>query len=141
MLKIDIKIRPSVFLLAGWCGFLLATAMIIGLLPIHVLLKVGLSTAVFVYGGYILYSRILLRGKEAILTAQLRQDGWLLLGKNLANYADLLGESVVTRWIAVLRFRVKQTRKKMTVIISKDMLTYDAYRNLIVHAKGQRSSE
>lgn len=86
-----------------------------------------------------LYVRFRLR--RSIRSLEFKQDKlWQLADARHTCNATLLGDSVVTRYLLILNFKLSDKKVKRTVIVFKDALTADAFRKLrllcLQHNKG-----
>ena len=71
------------------------------------------------------------RLKRSIRNIEYKNDQrWLLTDARQSCYAKLLGESVVTRYMLILNFRLIDRKTRRTVIVFRDALTAEAFRKL-----------
>jgi hypothetical protein len=87
------------------------------------------------YGSFILWRDILLQGSSNIQALQFNQDGWVLRHANEKSPAKLCGDSTVTRWVCVLRFKLPEKKRKVSCVIFRDALEPTEYRRLLVTAR------
>jgi len=108
------------------------------LLPIPRLALLCVFFIVAAYGFFIFWRIGLLKGNNTVQIIDYHADGRFFLFTPHSNHglsATLRGDSVVTTTIAVLRFNIPNRRLPFTVIVWKDALLGDEYRQLIVLLK------
>lgn len=113
---------------------LLATLIIVCLLPCMLLIKILLTCAVVGYGYYILFQFVLLLDDRSIMAVTRQDDGWLLHERNSTLVAQLCGSSTVTTYICILRFIIAGKRRKRVCIVFRDSLEHPgAFRKFFTH--------
>jgi len=84
---------------------------------------------VSLYGLYIIWQVVLLKGKTSIIRIRYLGDRkWLVFTHSAAYEAELDGLSIITRWLLLLHF--KMPNKKLISLIFRDSLKEDHYRKL-----------
>jgi len=134
MLDHEFNLKPSWYALSLITLILAITVAILYGLPINAWIKLGGWLFVLIYGGYLFKRFGLLQDGRAITRIKREQDGkWLLqTKKNVIYTAELQGDSTVTTWLSVLRFRVPKRFWPISCIVFRDSLTRDHYRKLLV---------
>lgn len=127
-------LKPSRFFLSLFIAVHLFSVMCLLLTTISIQWKI-LAILFLVTHGFIMWQRkISLRDKNAIVTINYHRDGEWQLQNRRGVYANaiLCGDSVVTRWLIILNFKVVATRKIVSVIIFPDSVDTDTLRRLRV---------
>jgi hypothetical protein len=130
------KLFPSklYLLLIGTAIF--ASLLIVLCLSVSFWIKLPGFLLLLIYGVYLFWSRGLLRGKYAVTALDYAGDKrWRIYRENQQVDAELLGDSTVTGWVSVLRFRVRGQRWPVSCVVFKDALLADQYRQLLVVLK------
>lgn len=117
--------------------FLLSLAIIISL-PIGGVIKLSGVFLTLMYGAYLLWNNVLLRGRQSVTVLRVDEDSrWQVsIAKQILD-AELLGDSTVTGVVSVLRFRIENQRWPISCVIFRDSLPPDRYRQLVVQLKTQ----
>ena len=111
------------------------SASIIFMLPLYLLVKFSIFVVLFIYMGWITQRFCLLKLDSSIIVLRfISGNKWLLITRQGDINAELLGDSTVTRWVSVLRFRVDGHRFPQSSIVFRDSLPEGVYRKLIVIA-------
>jgi hypothetical protein len=77
-----------------------------------------------------------MRGPTSIIgLRQLDASRWLLQMREGEIEGTLLGDSTITRWVSILRFRITNSYRPLSCIIFSDALTKYSYRKLFVQIK------
>lgn len=63
------------------------------------------------------------------------QNGWYIERRAEKNYVNLAGDSTVTGFVTILRFKRQEKYFKESCLIFRDSLPADLYRQLIVRLK------
>ena len=120
-------LHPSRTQRAILAAILLAGLLCITLLPLSLPIKIFLIAiflAQFIYAFYQTQSIASLRHLEA--------QSWQWTMRNQqSNMGELQGDSLVTPWAMILRFK----KTAQTIIIFKDHLGQEKYRQLLVHLR------
>jgi hypothetical protein len=131
MHKIDINLRVSLIFNVLIAMVTLASDIIILTLPISMTIKAVLLLFVSVYSIFIYREH----GLQAAQGLKLTQEGWFLRDNLGVMAVELLGESTITAFVCVLRFKSATSAKKRTCIVFNDALNPDEYRRLIVQLR------
>lgn len=94
--------------------------------------KLALAVSVLIYSGWIAGRYGLLISKQAIVKLVLNSNGWAIGKAQSLDLAQVCGDSTVTTWVSVLRFKVAKKRAKQTCVIFRDSLGSEQYRRLLV---------
>lgn len=135
MQKIDIELKPSRVYLCVMVGLLIGSVAIAVSLPIGWCVRIMLMIGVLVYGYWVLWTKILMKGDDPIKGIQLRMDGSCYL--RFSGYtieAAVQGDSTVTTIVCALRFK-RLGMKKDSAVIFKDTIGQERYRQLLVWLK------
>lgn len=129
----DFKLNPSkqyaVFLLIA----LAISAGCILYVPFTLALKVLCLMSTLIYGAYVYWQAVLLRGKQAITHIKyLKQGLWQVTTPHECYEASLSGDSTVTRHVTLLRFKTPKRLWPLSAVIFPDALAKDRYRELLV---------
>lgn len=136
MLDREFQCKPSRFFLMGILGISVVSSGIAFYLPVSVAVKFLCCLLVFCYGGYIFWQYGILQGMYSIVGLRHQSDGlWLLKARYDGFTAELMGDSTVTRWVSVLRFRIPKRFSKKTCILFYDSLPEGQYRELLVRLR------
>lgn len=69
--------------------------------------------------------------KRSIRTLEYEESGdWVLCTKQQQYRAKLLADSVVTNYMLILNFRLTHKKSRRTVLVFKDALTHESFRQL-----------
>jgi hypothetical protein len=111
----------------------LTSLLIFLCLALSISLKLAGSLLLLSYGGYLFWYQGLLQGKQVITALQPMGDHrWLVSQSEQKVEATLLGDSTVTNWVAILRFRLLNRRRAVSCVVFKDALKPEQYRQLLV---------
>jgi len=131
MQNIDIKLKPSRCFL-----WLLAVVWFIGNILIFCtnmsfIIKVILWIAMLFYWQYILKLHGTLQNKKSITSLQLRDKQWFV-----NHYpVSVLGDSTITQFISVLRFKCNVTKRVFVSVILPDSLEMISYSQLVMRLR------
>lgn len=133
MHDLEFKIAPSHQHLAFLTAMLLGAAIIVLSLSIPVWLKLLGALLWLGYGGRLIWQIGLLKGRQSVISMRLLHDGKWLVQTNQAQYkAELRGDSTVTGWVSVLRFRLPRQPMPISCVLFRDSLGLDDYRKMMV---------
>lgn len=133
MLVQEYKLKPSKQFLWLFSAASIFCLMIVVLLPISIIGKVLILTALGIYLRPILRRDVLLQGERAILGLHCSTDGqWTLEMPAHRLEAALCQDSTLTPYISVLRFRAKERFWPLSCVVFRDSLSADLYRRLQV---------
>jgi len=97
-------------------------------------LTIFLTLLTLGYGLKILWQYVLL--KNTIIGLRYHHvEGWKIQLRDEVFAAKLLGESTVSKWVSVLRFKVEEKYFKCSCVVWSDSLTSEEYRRLRVVAR------
>jgi len=129
MQKLDIQLRPSKWFAIYQIVLLLTSLVIVFYLPVLDWLKISLSVAIIMYSLFIFYNQ---RNLRALTHDQQR---WCVQTLGGSFEASLCGDSTVTTFMSILRFKIAGKFFKRSYVVFKDTMLADDYRKLIVHTK------
>jgi hypothetical protein len=136
MLDLEFKLKPSKFYLLLQMAILIASGVIVLCLPVAMWLMTILLLVLSIYGAYMLWQFGFLLSPYSVISLRRHQDGsWLLQTNNKTYNAELRGDSTVTGFVSVLRFRLPKQSWPLSCIIFRDSLQADFYRRLLVVLK------
>jgi hypothetical protein len=130
------KLFPSKLYILLILTTLLTSILIFLCLSLSIWLKLPGCLFLLAYGAHLFWSKGLLRGRDAITELQVASDKrfrFYQAGK--LHEASLLGDSTVTGWISVLRFKMSGKRFPVSCVILNDSLPADQYRQLLLILK------
>lgn len=127
MPEIDIQLKNSKQFMLLFFLMMLSSIVIVIYLPIILLLKFFLIFLSVSYGIYIWQ-------QQTIIGLKLQANGdWRLTIKNAKDeIGQLCGDSTVTNYVCVLRFKLNSQSFKKSCVIFKDALDKEKYRQLRV---------
>ena len=130
----DFDLKPSQQFIFLIMTVLIGSLTITVLLPLNYPLKLPLFLLVLGYGSWLLWQYGLLKSRQAIQQVRLYKSGhWQLRNQQqIIRYANLTGDSTITRWVSVLRFQVSENPRMRSCIIFSDALRQEEYRQLRV---------
>lgn len=133
MLKLDFKFKPSRIYIGVMACLLLLSAGIITCLPVELALRgVGL-VLVATYGFYILFRFGFLRSSDAVVGMRQERNGnWFMQLRSKEVPVEILGDTLVTEMITVLRYRSAKCRWPGSCIVLPDSMEPNVYRRLLL---------
>jgi hypothetical protein len=132
MAKLEFKFYPSRFYCFFLGATLLASVLIAATLPIHNGIKSLLLAALTLYGVYLFRRFALLKAASSITSIkQLDNNQWQLFTRSGVFTATLRGDSMVTPYIAILRFDLIEKKQLLVSFLFKDSFRDDDYRRLV----------
>lgn len=132
MQNIDITLKPSKQFLVFISALLLGSFMVIASLSLLSWIKIVLGLVLTGYGIKLFWCDILLRSRRSIIRLNKQNDGsWRLYDRKGAFTGLLAGDSTVTGFLCVLRFRVQGCFFKRSSLIFRDSVGADTYRKLL----------
>lgn len=135
MLDIDISLKPSKQFISLILIVTCLSFFIISQLAVEIWLKFVLFLFVTLYGGYIFWRYGLLMHSYSIGRIKSSSDEYYISNRISTYPVELLGDSTITTWVSILRFKRPGNRAKHSCIVFNDSLDRDNYRRLIVRAK------
>lgn len=137
MLNLEFKLKPSKQYLTLLFTVFVISMVIVLTLPLEWWIKLIGLLCLFLYGGRILWQFGLLRSKHSIISIRHHSDGrWLLHTHKKVYEAELRGDSTVTGWVSILRFRILKRFWPKSCVVFRDSLRTDDYRKLLVVLRG-----
>lgn len=113
-------------------AILLASVVIIAVLPFNFWIRLALMLVLLMYGWKLIERFLLLRARQSVLAVIKQDDGkWLVMMPEGKFPAVLRGDSTVTSFVSVLRFDLADHSKVVPCIVFRDSLDKDFYRRLI----------
>lgn len=132
MLNLNVTFKPSWYYLILISIFLLMSMLVLLTITIQWECKLLGLLGLIIYGQYLLRFGLLCR-ENAILGIVRNSAGeWWVQTKHVLSPAQLQGDSWVTSWVIVLRFRVDNKHFIQSSIIFRDSLAFGNYRRLLV---------
>lgn len=132
MLKTEFKLQPSRIYRSLLAIATVLSCAVILTLSLSSLALVAIMLALLVYMGVVFWRVGLLRDKNAVLLLhKISQQNWLLQTKAADYEASLRGDSVVTRWLCVLRFQPKDRYFTTTCVVFPDSLANGEFREFV----------
>ena len=132
MLTTDIKIQPSKFFSGLTLAVIMTTMIIISTLPLSLAVKLVLVLLTFGYGFRIFHHDCLMKSKSSIHNLYLNNDGWWLATNTAVAPARICGDSTLSAFVSVLRFKIEGCKRKHSLVLFRDAVSTDAYRRLLV---------
>lgn len=136
MPEVEIRLKPSrLYIVFHWLAYLLSVA-IVALLPLHWGIRTAIILGLSIYSALIFWEYVWLKGRSSIKALKLQPDGkWLLEMGYQQKTAELQGDSIVTRFVCLLRFKVPKRARLVSSIIFYDALPPEQYQQLILALK------
>ena len=112
--------------------FIAAAVMMMSLSFSLIYKLIGLAL-IILYGAQTLWRYGFLRDTKSVQSIQMIEDKkWRVSFRNVVMTGELLGDSTVTSYLSVLRFKFDDRRYPVSCIVFRDSLPKDQYRDLIV---------
>jgi hypothetical protein len=121
----EFKLFPSKRFRLAMAFFVLITICIAAALPLSLWLRLPLIFFTGWYGVYCCHYPV-----ESL--RRLTDGSWLVQTKQGIYAATLQGESIVTGYVSILCFQLKDSKRLLTSIVFPDSLRSDYYRRLLV---------
>ena len=132
MQNIDITLKPSKQFLIFISILLLGSFIVMASLPLSGWVKIVSGLVLAGYGIKLFWYDVLLRGPKSIIRLNKQNDGsWRLYDRKGAFTGGLAGDSTVTGFLCVLRFRVQGCFFKRSCLIFRDSVGAGTYRKLL----------
>lgn len=110
-----------------------ASMLVIALLAMPLMGKLPLLLALTAYMTWVFWHYGLLKAPLSIQCLRHVSDRqWVVVTRDNEVEAEICGDSTVTRWVSVLRFRVGGRKRPISCIVFNDSLAQDQYRKLMV---------
>lgn len=133
MLDRGFNFVPSKIYLAILIAVLISSGILLLLMNIALLIKIAAIIIFIIYSYHLIHNVGLLRGKRTIQSIRFHEDGrWRVTDNQGIHSAELLGDSVVTAWVCVLRFRVIGKRWPLACVVFRDSLPRGEYRRMVI---------
>ena len=131
----EFKLKPSRQLMAIYTLVMLVSVIILLCVSLPIWIKLLSFIVVWVYGVSLYKQHIALMSDSAITGLIFHTDSWLLQTKPALLTAALCGESVITRYVSVLRFQIPKQKRTLSCIVFRDSLMPGLYRELVLVVK------
>lgn len=129
----DYKFQPSTSYACLLALVSLGTLVVIAALQWPVLYKLLLFACVSMYVAKLYREVYLRRGQHAITQLIHQPDGaWYVCTATQKLSAALLGDSTITPWVCVLRFKLDGVYWPRTCLVFRDALSVAAYKHLVM---------
>lgn len=132
MQEISLNLQPSRAFTVTILLLILSSILIIVSLPIWSVWKILLIILTITYGAYTVCRYGLLKHSKAITRLILDPEECHLTDGNNVFPAQITGESVITSFVCLLRYKTSGSRWQHSLVICKDMLAASDYRRLLV---------
>ena len=134
MLDLEFKLsKQFLFLLLI---VLLMSMLMVQCVSVTSVIKGSMLFIIIAYGSYLIWQFVLLRGRDSCIGIHYLDGNEWLIRTNRGQYqATLCGDSTVTIWVSILRFKIPNQFWKKSCIVFCDSLSQDAYRKLLVRLK------
>lgn len=136
MQNIDINIKPSKVFNALIIIVFFVSILITIYLPIHSKIIVLVCILNVIYTMYIFWTHGLLKSAQSINAIRYLSDRtWLITTAKNHYVGELCGDSTITRWVSVLRFKQPDRWQKQSMVLFRDALAPLQYRQLLVQLR------
>lgn len=132
MLDHEFKLKPSKSYIAFLTILISMSIVVVLTLDVYWIWRAAGIFSVLLYGWCLLWSKGLLKSQYAIRVLRYTQDGWRLYTGTQSFSATLKGDTTITRWVSILRFRVANKTFPMSVVVFHDALEANQYRQMVV---------
>lgn len=132
MQNLEFKLKRSLVYMVFLDAVLLASAIIIWMLPLDLGVRVLLFAVLAFYSATILWRFALLQAKLSVLGfKKLEGKRWQVTLGSGVKEGVLRGDSTVTNFVSVLRFDLHGMRRPVTAMVFRDSLSADDYRRMV----------
>lgn len=132
----EFKLRPSLLYALFLLIFIIASLIITLLLPVPGWVRWPLLLLCFLYGMHLISHHALLTAPDSVLGfKKLDESRWQIITRRAVYEGKLLGDSLVSQVVSVLRFSVQGRRAPLSCVIWRNSLPSDDYRKMIVMVK------
>lgn len=115
--------------------WVLTTGIILSV-PLILPLKLFILGILFIYIGSIMWRYVFLLSRHSIMGIRRCDEGdWYVQTKGRIYKAALCGDSTLTTFVSILRFRIQGQFWPKSSIVFRDSLGEDQYRHLLVLLK------
>ena len=129
------KLYPSFVFKLLTLLMILATLFVTYWIEIPISLRC-LLVAITLWYGYLIYMQE--PASRVSSLDRLRPGEWMLTMRHEKWVGRLRGDSLMTPWLMVLRFKVVHQRRPLSLVLFKDTLTPEVFRRLLVTIKLDR---
>jgi hypothetical protein len=138
MLNSGIDLKASRLFITLILLTLLSNLVIVYFLPFAAIIKTGLGVVILFYSLWALRRYGFLTSPHSILgLKQLNDDIWQLRYPEHSVLGSLTGDSTVTAFLTVLRFKIPGKRFKQACVVLRDSLDTEEYRRFLVELKNR----
>lgn len=131
----EFKFQVSRIYIGLLSAILIISLTVISLFPL-LYFFIGFVLLLF-YSWYLIATFGLMQGKKIVTGLKFLDDTWFIDTKEATYIAKLNGESVVTRYISILTFKVAKKSRLYSCVIFPDSLPADEYRQFVSWIKMQ----
>lgn len=132
MLKLDITLRQSNFLILLYFLLTGGSLVIIAYLPFFLWIKLLLMAILCGYTYWIIINQCVLRRVSR------DKSGWKIYSKSGVHEVEIEGDSLIAPFVIVLRCIVQGQKKKQSYLLFSDAMTSEQYRQLVVNLRFNR---
>lgn len=138
MQEINDNLKVSKIFLRGFTIFMAASLIMVSTLSISITLKICIFIGLIFYSIPTFRRHVFLTHKNAIVKIKLNFKECVLTSRHHTFYCEIAGDTTLTQFVCILRFKAGEGRFKKSCIIFKDSLPEGQYRRLIVILKGMK---
>lgn len=136
MFNHEFKLKPSLLYALFLLTFIITSLIITLLLPIPGWVRWPVLLLLFLYGIHLIRQHALLTAPDSVLGfKKLDESRWQIITHRAVYEGKLLGDSLVSQVVSVLRFSVQGKRTPLSCVIWRNSLPSDDYRKMIVLLK------
>jgi hypothetical protein len=135
MLNQEYQFKTSKIFTTILISLMLMSSIICLIEPFALSMKLVLLLLTCVYGGWILWNTILMRGAFSMSALRFKGDEWFVLTRQQWLPATLRGDSLVTTWVCILRFNIPGQLKPLSCVVWQDAVVGGSYKQLMVCLK------
>lgn len=131
----EFKLNQSKIFVGLSCTILLITLCVIS--TFSIIMFLGCLAILLFFSWYLISYHALMNGNHIVRGFRLLDDAWYIDTTSETYLANLCGDSVVTRYISILNFKVAKQSKLYSCVIFPDSLPQDHYRQFVVWIRSQ----
>jgi hypothetical protein len=136
MFNHEFKLRPSLLYAFVLLLFIIGSLIITLLLPVSGWLRWPLLLILFLYGMHLMQQHALLTSPDSVLGfKKLDESRWQIITRRAVYEGKLLGDSVVSGIVSVLRFSVQGRRTPLSCVVWRNSLPSEDYRKMMTLVK------
>lgn len=125
-------LKPSKYYSIFLAIALLASVIVVVTIKANIWIKLLVLALLAFYGSYTFLRYALLKTRDSILALQLVSGNeWQVTTRAGVQSMEVQGDSTITPWLSVLRFKVSGKRSALSCIVLKDSLPDEEYRQLV----------